>query len=243
MIFSGIGNAFNTEMGNTSAYFKVDSELLLIDCGSSVFKTLKEAGVINHAKKIHVIITHTHPDHAGSLGDLIFYAFYMLKIRPHIYFPDQKLMETFFSTIGVEANNYTLSSTIKSEIKEGHFKDLSIEFIETKHVSAIPSFALILKGKKDAIYYSGDATDLNTSIVSMLEKKSLSRIYQDICCEDGCHIVHMPIEKLNEKVPEHLRNNVFCMHFENKSIMDTIKSHGYGQIEVFKDDPIFDFEK
>ena len=40
--FIGTGSAFNTELGNTSAYIKQNKTLLLIDAGPTVFARAKE---------------------------------------------------------------------------------------------------------------------------------------------------------------------------------------------------------
>ena len=70
--FLGLGSAFNTDLGNTSAYIKKNTSLLLIDCGSTVFSKLHRIGLLDGVSDIYVIITHTHADHIGSLSDLIF---------------------------------------------------------------------------------------------------------------------------------------------------------------------------
>lgn len=73
--FLGNGSAFNEELGNNSAFIKDEklNKLLLIDCGSSVFGSLLKAGILNGVKEVNVLITHLHPDHVGSLGDLFFF--------------------------------------------------------------------------------------------------------------------------------------------------------------------------
>ena len=72
--FIGSGSAFNTKLGNTSAYYKIGHQMLLIDCGSNIFHRIKEHNLLEGIEDIHVLITHTHADHVGSLADLIFIA-------------------------------------------------------------------------------------------------------------------------------------------------------------------------
>jgi hypothetical protein len=45
--FIGTGSAFNTNLGNTSAYIKYDNDLLLIDCGESIFERLIKNDILN----------------------------------------------------------------------------------------------------------------------------------------------------------------------------------------------------
>lgn len=79
LTFLGTGSAFNTKLGNTSAYFKLGDIMLLIDCGSTVFSEIQKRNILigkDASKEIYVCLTHFHPDHIGSLGDLIFYSYY-----------------------------------------------------------------------------------------------------------------------------------------------------------------------
>lgn len=84
LIFLGRGSAFNTCEGNTSAYFIDNNELFLIDCGESVFGELKERNILNDVSCVNILITHTHSDHVGSIGSLIMYCYYVLKIGVNI---------------------------------------------------------------------------------------------------------------------------------------------------------------
>ena len=87
--FLGRGAAFNPKEGNTSAYFTIDNQLFLIDCGESVFAKLMELDLLNNMKKINLMITHTHSDHIGSLGSLVMYAYYQLRISLNIILPEK----------------------------------------------------------------------------------------------------------------------------------------------------------
>ena len=101
--FIGMGSAFNTELGNTSAFVKKNDSLILIDCGGTVFHKLQKLNMLDGLKNLYILITHTHPDHVGSLGDVIFYSYYILKHKPTIFFPQKELIESFLTSIGVSA--------------------------------------------------------------------------------------------------------------------------------------------
>ena len=108
--FLGIGSAFNTELGNTSAFLKKNNSLLLIDCGGTVFHRLQELSLLEELENLYIVITHTHPDHVGSLGEVIFYSYYILKHKPNIFFPNKELIERFLDSIGVTSEMYNLNS-------------------------------------------------------------------------------------------------------------------------------------
>lgn len=61
----GTGSAFNAKDGNTASLLKIEDNLILFDCGMTVPYKLKELGLINQVT--HVMISHTHSDHAGGL--------------------------------------------------------------------------------------------------------------------------------------------------------------------------------
>lgn len=80
--FLGTGSAFNTKLGNTSAYLLNNdkSAMLLFDCGETVFSKLKP--ILEKNKNISeftICITHSHSDHMGSLPTLLYYLYYMYK--------------------------------------------------------------------------------------------------------------------------------------------------------------------
>ena len=86
LTFLGRGAAFNAEEGNTSAYFIEDNKLFLIDCGESVFATLKKRGLLE-VEEIYVLISHLHCDHCGSLGTLGLYCKYVLNKKLQFVIP------------------------------------------------------------------------------------------------------------------------------------------------------------
>lgn len=69
---SGFGNK------NNSAYVEEENKLIIIDCGFTVFQQIKENMDLSKYKEIDVIITHLHNDHAGTLSQLILYAYFVL---------------------------------------------------------------------------------------------------------------------------------------------------------------------
>ena len=89
--FIGIGSCFNSKYGNTSAYYfdEAEQSLFLIDCGETVFSELDKRGMLKMLKDITVLITHLHSDHIGSLPSLIFYAKFVLGIKPKVIFQDK----------------------------------------------------------------------------------------------------------------------------------------------------------
>ena len=233
MIFSGVGNAFNTEMGNTSAYLRKINDLILIDCGSSVFKAMKEQKLLDHLERISIIITHTHPDHIGSLGDLIFYANFILNIQPTVIYPEKVLMMDYFRIMGVEPHHYKLISQAVVRLSEGHFDDFSVTFYKTPHVDAIPSYGIHITYKGDSIYYSGDSNTIPADIHHAFLNNIIDRIYQDVSSSTANKSVHLLLTQLNTFIPKTERQRVYCMHFENEAATLEVQKNGYQIVRPF----------
>lgn len=175
--FIGSGSAFNTERGNTSAFIKKDNSLFLIDCGGTVFHRLQELNLFDGIESLDIIITHTHPDHVGSLGEVIFYSYYILKCIPTSFFPKKKLIEGFLNSIGVSAEMYELNSCERIDADDIQLGKFSIEFLPASHVDTIPSYGFIMKLKEKSFYYSGDANNISINIINRIMSEDIYRVY------------------------------------------------------------------
>ena len=72
--FTFLGRDAGFGINNNSAYTIIDNNLILIDCGYTVFNIIKEKFIFSELNTINVLITHLHNDHAGSLSQLILYS-------------------------------------------------------------------------------------------------------------------------------------------------------------------------
>lgn len=230
--FIGIGSAFNTKLGNTSAFLKNGNNIILIDCGGQVFSKLKEKKLLDNLEKISIILTHTHSDHIGSLGELIAYSYFMLKIKVRIIYPDKKVIETILNLMGINRDFYNLEDNTEVNLDDALAKKCRIKFLKTSHVNTIPCFAFIMKYQNEKYYYSGDSNIISEEILAMFKNNIIDFIYQDTCGLDYEKNVHLSMSKLEKLIPKELRSRVYCIHYDEYINQETLELLGFNYIHV-----------
>ena len=231
--FIGIGSAFNTELGNTSAFVKKNNSLILIDCGGNVFHRLQELSLLEGIENLYIVITHTHPDHIGSLGEEIFYSYYILKQIPTIFFPSKELIKGLLESIGVSAEMYNLNSFEMVDVKDTQLGELIIEFMPVSHVDTIPAYGFIMKLYEKLFYYSGDANTISSKVINKIISGEIDRVYQDTCGLDYEGNNHLSLTKLCMIVPQEFRNKVYCMHLDKHITEKEIRDNGFNICEIY----------
>lgn len=221
--FIGTGSCFNTELGNTSAYILLENgELLLFDCGESVFNEIMKLHILDDITSISVIITHLHSDHVGSLPSLIFYLAYTKKIRPKIYFPLFDL-RYFLKVCGVPSELYEYSM-------ESNSPYYTMRAFKVPHVPKLNSFSYMFEFPKlnTTIYYSGDAKEIPADFLAYFKKNyNKKNIYMYHEVTRYTNDAHMHIEKLAKLFSEKERKNITCMHFDDEATIEMAKIYEF----------------
>ncbi len=230
--FSGIGSAFNPALGNSNAYIRNNTSLLLIDCGGTVFDRLIKNKILDDIKNLYVLITHTHPDHIGSLGDTIFYSYYALGIKPEIVFPEDQLLDGILKGMGVQKEIYHLVGSRSYQLRDTHLGDFSITFDPVSHVENIPSFGIEITNADMKIYYSGDSNSIKSSVLERLKNGDIDRLYQDTCKLDYEGNAHLSLRRLTDIVEPGFRNKVYCMHLDRQFDISEAESLGFSIAEI-----------
>lgn len=222
--FIGCGSAFNTALGNNGAFIKKENELFMIDCGSSTFERLQRAQLLDGVDTVHVLMTHTHPDHIGSLGDLIFYGYYVMgefaKPSIHVYAPDKLKVREILRLMAVKDEQYGFHVA-----NEGELMGMKYESFEVNHVPELNAYAYLLEIDDQTIYYSGDCSEIPAAILEKLG--DIDAFYQDTSKLDYPGNVHLSLRKLTELIPEELRGKVHCMHLDNQFDSEEAKGLGF----------------
>lgn len=229
--FIGSGSALNTTLGNNSAFIKKEESILLIDCGSTTFSRMQSLNLLEDIKSIFVLLTHRHPDHIASLGDLIFYAHYILKARISVITPDAENVAKLLEYMGVQRDLYDLIKLTKEyKLKNTDF-EIDITFVPVQHVAEMDCFGYIIQYNTCSIFYSGDSKNIPFRILQLFEKQDIDYIYQDICSYDYPENPHMHIDKLCKAIQGKDRNRVYCMHYDENFDRAQVLQIGFNLVE------------
>ncbi len=188
---------------NNSAYVELNNDLVLVDCGFTVFEQIKENFDLNKYNNIKVIITHLHNDHAGSLSQLILYSHFVKNKKIIIYSKCQRIQE-YLDITGTPKEAY--------ELKQ------DIEFIKTNHVKHLDAYGFKININGKNIIYTGDT---NTIEPFMQYMDDCDELYIDVSRYGGAHI---KIDNIIETLKKIKINGteVILMHLDDKEYIKRI---------------------
>jgi len=193
--FIGTGGAFESEYGNSSAMVTCNGKSFLIDCGFTVFDTLKKFDLFSTID--YILITHLHNDHTGSLVNTLLY--YSLHIRKgekmKIIYPTNKFRKQLSRSLAFALMN-TDDFVEWIPIKEVN----EVSFINTfgLHVEDYQTYGFIFREGHDALVYSGDIGD-GDFVFQKLKKKKIK----------SATVFH---ELVFDPVPGHTHYSVLMKH-------------------------------
>lgn len=226
--FLGRGSAYNPEEDNTCAYMIRNNTMLLLDCGETAFKKIIKNNILDGVKQIHILITHMHSDHIGSLGSFVGYCNWKYNIISNIYFNEPESISEYLDLLGAkEGKSFNVYDAEDKKIDS-----LGLEFscIITKHTKNLNSYSYILKfDEGNDIFYSGDSRETNIDAILFL--KSGNIIYHDTCLNWGKGCPHTSLKELSERIPKEYRNKVYCMHIDCKELVVKAEELGFNVVE------------
>ncbi|WP_312492302.1 MBL fold metallo-hydrolase [Anaerosporobacter sp.] len=237
LTFLGTGGAFNTERGNTSAYFELGTELFIIDAGEDVFPKLVKKNVFEGKTRVNIFITHLHSDHAGSLGTLIAYlyikVFNLDRSKVCIYFPSEAITE-LLALQGIKQDMYTLFINRWDELYiDGYEKQPEYNFEPTSHTGDLDynkqvncfSIEFYLKNEF-GFYYSGDTSEFNQKL---LNTYAFDYIYHEVTSNMSAtvHFQYDKLLKLTKDMPADQKKKITLMHLDQDFDIEKAKADGF----------------
>lgn len=232
--FVGCGSAFNTKLGNNSAFFVENETLNLIDCGADVFSNLISKNILNSKiKEINIIVTHVHTDHVGSLADLCFYAYIKMKTKTTVYAPKQ--VKEYLTLVGVLAHQidfYLISDKDNFMVKDS---SISLTVFKTTHYTDMESYGFELKNKVTELkyLYTGDCSEIPEKILAKINKNEYEIVYVDTSSNDFEGNPHLSLSKLDSVIEKDvkLRKSIYCMHLDGGLLPKDFNNTGFYSAE------------
>ncbi len=218
--FLGDGSAFNVDADNTSAYFKKDDALILIDCGERICNIIIKAGILEGVNRVHLFMTHTHSDHVGSLEGFIYYILGRTKIQLKVYYSEPERMTELLALQGLE--NYKVYPF------PGTVEGISVDALPQVHIRG--TYGFFFYGEGLNFYYSADTHKVHPRCVSELREGKINRIYHEVTFTNSD--IHTPIWELEKAFPEDIRKNVYLMHFEDENCRIESEKRGFSVVRA-----------
>lgn len=192
--FLGTGGAFDYEYGNSSAWIVLEGVRILIDCGNTTYAALRRAGIADDID--HILITHFHDDHVGSLCTTILHHKFLRQpaCKAHILVPTWEFRDQLYEFIRfslINPEEYVSFSLIEEVpgLKAINTFDL--------HVSGMQSYGYLFEDEKEVIAYSGDLGDPNIVFdhLSRASDSKPKRVFHEMSFvrSDGIHTYYQDL--------------------------------------------------
>lgn len=217
--FLGCGAGYYPQLGPTAAYFREGTSLYVLECGTSVFERLVQADAFRGVERVTVFLSHVHADHVGSLGILLDYCYDVLGIQPLLIHPQADVNE-LMRRMGVSPQAYHYAPCMCAADVDG----VQAEFFSVRHAPDLSCYGYIITTADDCFSYSGDANDVPDAALAGLLAGRIRRHYQDTSA--AVSDFHCGLSLLLERIPEALRNQVYCVHL-NADLKDQILAAGF----------------
>ena len=239
----GTGSAFSPENTNTSFVVETKKgQTVLVDCGYNVFGTLKKDYPELLAKIDHVLITHLHDDHIGSLGTLVFYKYFVEGRRDFFIISTDAIIEDV--RIQKIAKGKLLKGSVLEDAAFAYLNSISgergrsldVRGINTNHMVE-HSVGFVFLDERNFIFISGD-TKAHAGIELELNKIALNRngiIFHDYSGWDcPSRNVHACANDMEAEYSKEFNDAVQKVHNDDPLLVGKTFDPAYASISVYQ---------
>ena len=208
--FLGTGGAFDYDLGNSAAIVTLNEKNILVDCGNSVYRKLRECKLASHID--YILITHFHDDHVGSLNSTILHHKYFSDpSRPaKILIPAPEFQDLlgWFISFGMPHPERYVDFIPLEEVP-------GIKAIDTfgMHIQNMQSYAYLFEDEGEVLAYSGDLGDPDIVFEHLKDVKGKNiRVFHEMSFKqtEGVHAYYKDLEKYVSKY------DIFAYHMDHR---------------------------
>ena len=195
--------------------------MILIDCGETVAIKIIKDNVLEDIEELYILISHTHLDHIGSLGTLLFYSKYNKKIRNRIVLPnDQQYvinLNDYLKLVDISSEAEFVNSNTLKEV----FGFKSFNILRATYVKSLPCYCFVFEDDENLIYYSADN---NIKYYIRFEK---AQIYTEISNNPKLSEEHLDLGLLERSINYLQRKQIYLMHINESIKEEELKNKGF----------------
>lgn len=118
-------------------------------------KIIKEDLSFN-INELYILISHTHSDHIGSIGTLMFYSKYDKNIKNSIVVPKNEFFIFNLKEYLWHADISTEVEFVDETFLKDRFNLINFSILKTNYVKTLPCYCFLLEDNENLIYYSAD---------------------------------------------------------------------------------------
>ncbi len=237
--FLGSGSAFAVRRGCNCAYFTIGEDLIFFDMGGDALGKAVRLSLFDGIRKVHIFITHMHPDHVGGLGYTILYLHHKVlhgdATKICVYFPGPDLV-SFLRMQGVEeGRHYMLYANLWDEmfLDDETEKHPEYSFEPTTHTDSFGPhvYGIDLKLEKEFhIFYSGDSNQMNPLC---LQIHNYTAVYHEVTMENASprHFPYSKLLWLTSSFAPDQKKKIHLMHLDDDFDTTRAIADGYCVVE------------
>ena len=199
--FLGVGGAFLPECGSSAAVVDTGAgTCTLIDAGCSTYGDLCRRGLIEQIT--HILITHLHDDHVGSLGSIINHRYHLSKAPVQLLFPAW-LREPLLTLLRLQRTNHPVENYVELRELNGanEIGETRVQCVDTSnlHQLNMPSSGYVFRDRNSTLAYSGDVADADVLFNAIAtEDKGTTVVYHDVSFDEKSHGSHVHYKELDK---------------------------------------------
>ncbi|MBD8028110.1 ribonuclease Z [Ureibacillus sp. Re31] len=221
----GVGGAFTTTNYHNNYIIHLNEKYLLIDAGSTLRFSLREAGY--HYTDIDaVFISHLHFDHVGGLEEMIMQRFWQFKDGQHsplkttiivhekLLTPLKRLLCHGLANQGRTVEDFCEFICLK-EKEIYKIEDYSFTIFDTSntHAEGLLSFGFKLASLHANIVFTSDVKRLKeANILGHVDDNTVA-IFQDVSFTFNG--VHATLEEVLDYYPNEYHSKLYAMHYND----------------------------